>query len=221
MRLNRTIGLNVLRKGTSDNLGELVDLLIDVSTGKVVYALVSPGTVSADVLLSRARLSESGGKLEADVSDEDLERFRVGSGEEVEPGGPLDLATMPPMVVGPFGNVIAPAMGAALFNALAGRDRRERPRLDEAHATWHWFEALHGLSVFDATEDLGVLDDIVANPETLTCEALELRDSGGQLYNFPFDSIRMVSRGETSIVLELSKTPPYSVERIQDELRGD
>ena len=219
MTLNELLKKQALRESDGATLGNVIDALVDVKDGRVVYLLVSHGYFEAPLVLSRKRVSLVDGKVLADVGEDELDRLRAGPGREQTPEQPLDLTAMPPLVIGPFGNAVAPAMGAAVYNALTGRDRETRPALDEAHKDWHWYEALHGLPVFDSTGELGALDDIFIDPATLTCATLALRDTGGKLYSFPFGKIRMVSRGETSIVLELSSKPSYSVERIREELR--
>lgn len=219
MTLNDLLKKQALRESDGATLGNVIDALIDVKDGRVVYLLVSQGYFDAPLVLSRKRISLVDGKVMVDVGEDDLDRLRAEAGPETAPEQPLDLTAMPPLVIGPFGNAVAPAMGAAVYNALTGRDRESRPALDKAHAEWHWFETLHGLPVFDSTGELGALDDIFVDPATLTCKTLALRDTGGQLYSFPFSKIRMVSRGETSIVLELSSKPSYSVERIREDLR--
>lgn len=239
MRLNSLADREILRGEDDRPIGRVVDVLIDVRRGDIVYVLADPGPASDPFVLSRRRLAMVGETLRAEASEAELDRLRSRSRPtDDEPTPALDLTAFPPLVVGPFGNVAAPAMGAAVFppvagvfgrsaapamgaalmNALTGKPRRERPALDGAHAEWHWYETLHGLPVFDATSELGALDDIVFDPETLICRSLLLRDDRGNLHDLPFSAIRMVSRGETSIVLELSPKPPYSVERIVEDL---
>lgn len=219
MKFNDLFGRAIVRSDTGEHLGRVVDALIDVQAGTLAYLLVAPEAHGAPFVLNRDRISLRDGAPQADVSGAMFQATDRAEAADRAPAGPLDLTAMPPLVIGPFGNTLAPVMGAAVFNALAGRARQDRPALDAVHAHWHWFETLHGLPVFDGSGELGALDDIIFDPATLSCKSLELRDGSGKLFGFPFATIRKVSRGSASIVLELSANPPYSIARIQQELR--
>ena len=115
----------------------------------------------------------------------------------------------------------APAMAGAVFNALTQRDRAARPAIDAANADWYWFETLHGLPVFDERGSLGRLDNITINPDTLTCVGLTTQDDKGERFGFPFQKIRRVTRDAESVLLELMPVPPYSVERVKQDVARD
>lgn len=212
MRLSRLLELDVTRTGDAKPLGRVDDALIAVGEGRVVYVLASPGVREAPLVLSADRLTVSEEGIEARADDAELRALRAGPAPGTRPDAPLDLTGMPPLVIGPFGNTIAPAMGAALVNATAARDRNVRPALDRAHADWYWYDTLGGLAVFGESGEIGMLEDIVVDPDGLICRSLSVRDGAGDLYNLPFDAIRHVSKGETHIVVQTSPKPPHAPE---------
>jgi len=222
MKMSGLVGAEVRRSGGAD-LGTCIDVLVDTEAGRVVYAFVDkgPATNLDHALYSRDKMKVVDGALELDVSDEEISAAHERVGEEDEPGPamPLDLSSMPPLVVGPFGYTVAPTMAGAVANAYAESSRHEaRPEIGEGHGQWHWFANLRGLPVFSERGELGKLSDIIVNPDGLFCVTLMVTTDHGEIYALDFAKLRMVSRDEKSVVLDLEKTPPYSVERIRDEM---
>ncbi|MEL6517011.1 MAG: hypothetical protein AAFQ39_04790 [Pseudomonadota bacterium] len=218
MKITEMIGRTARRRGVREEIGTCIDVLIDTKTNAVLYALVELGVSRGRALaiVARDRIAVEDGALVLGLTDDDLDRAeRL---DTSAPEGPIDLTTMPPVVIGPFGYTVAPTMAGALINAMTGNDRAERPAVDSVSPTWHWFENLHGLPVFDETGLLGHLDTIVVNPASFDCMTLTARTDRGELLSFAFDKIRHVSRGEQSIVLELAKIPPYSLEKLEQEI---
>jgi len=223
MKLSELMGTRVRRTGGGGDLGTCIDVLVDTEAGRVVYALVEKGPPANldHALYAHRKMRVVDGVLELDVTGEEISAAHDRVGEEDAPGPamPLDLTHMPPLVVGPFGYTVAPAMAGAVANAYAEKSRHEtRPEISEGHEQWHWFANLRDLPVFSERGELGRLTDIIVNPDGLLCVTLMVTTDHGEIYALDFAKLRMVGRGETSVVLDLEKTPPYSVERIRSDL---
>lgn len=220
MKISDLIGMPVQQRASGGTIGTCTDFLVDVDAAHIFYMLVDIGDTfnSVPALVLRDQIKIGDGVIDVDVSD-----AQIAARREMESDvdhAQIDLTQAPPVVVGPFGYTLAPAMAGALFNARANRHRETRPDIDKKKEGWHWYENLHGLPVFDGAGELGELDDVIVNSQSLACVSLTTRNSKGEFASFPFKSIRMVSRGENSIVLELNKEPPYSAEHIRHEVEG-
>lgn len=220
MDIQDLIASDVRRRGEADPAGRLLDVLIDTSNGDVVYALLEitgdSGPVQALVRPSAVVASDEALVLnvEADALAAVTEK---GAPPEAQP---IDLTTLPPLLVGPFGNTVAPALFGALYNATAGRNRVARPALDERHASWHWFEDLQDRTVFDETGKIGTLVTFGVDPASYRCVDLTLKDDLGEHLTLPFQTLRNVSRTEHHLILDRTDPPPHSIERLKQDLEG-
>ena len=217
MNLTDMIGAKALQRGGEAALGSCTDVLIDAANAQIEYVLFDAawGLTNHSIIVARARVGWAEDGWIVDLSDSEL---AARHDREAEPDeyGPLDLSSMPPVVVGPFGYTVAPLMAAALMNTVAeGKHKGTRPAIDEKHRDWHWFGTLKGLPLFDSSGPLGDLADIIVKPDTLECVSL-IADESGRRALFPFEKLRHVTRDDRSIVLELSSTPPYSAKPVRD-----
>lgn len=217
MNLTDMIGAEARQRSGDAALGTCTDLLIDTANKRIEYVLFNAtwGFAHHPIVVARARVTWSGDAFIVDLSDAELEaRHERAAGPDAD--GPLDLSSMPPVVVGPFGYTVAPVMAAALMNTAAeGTHGGTRPAIDEKHRDWHWFGTLKGLPIFDSSGPLGDLADIIVKRDTLDCVSL-VADKSGRRALFPFDKLRHVTRDDRSIVLELSSTPPYAAGALRD-----
>ncbi|MFP7673980.1 PRC-barrel domain-containing protein [Marivita sp. S0852] len=192
--------------------GKIVDVLIDIESGALRYVLIDPVDkwTHTHFLLSQARLTNNDGRWLAHVSDQD--RAASNNDQSDADTRPLNLHTMPPVLVGPFGYTVSPMLAGALFNALTGKDRIERPEIDQSHSDWFWFETLHGLPLFDSSGPVGHLADFVIDPDKMLCLTLVAAEDEDRRTPYAIDTIRHVTSHEDSIIVELSDPPPYSAE---------
>lgn len=221
VRLSDLTGARVRRLGGAEGIGTCADFVIDVPRARLARLLVERQTDIGprQALISADRLSMAAGDMAASVREEELSAEGV-PGSVIRAA--LDLEALPPVVVGPFGNSMAPVMAAAVMNALRpgapGEDTAARPAIDRTRGSWHWFSRLRGLPVFDMRGKLGRLSDIVLDRRRLGAVRLDVEPDEGEVRSFPFAALRNVDPEETSIVLEPAGTPPYSADAIIDDL---
>lgn len=218
MRATQFIGRPVYQASSRLYLGDCADLLVDVKAGSIPFVLLDTkdGTEAALRLLVSSRLSVRDDDLLADLDDDSLpasvKPVVATTGENEQP---IDLRNWPPLVVGPFGYTLAPALAGAIFNTASLRGDQEKPHIDKARASWHWFENLTRLPVFDTGGELGTVEDLTFDTATFTCNDLMTRDAKGDGAAYPVSAIRRVTKDADAVIVELSDPPPYSVERIR------
>lgn len=223
IRLSGYLGAPVAHREREGRVGTCADYLVDVQDGRLVSVLLdlSAEHRHAQALFAPERFAFEGDELVTTASEAELE-MQLRNQHPEEPG--LDATAMPPVVVGPFGYTVAPAMATALVNSVLGRQMaqsRPQPDLDKHNETWHWFTKLQGLPVFDVTRMIGELTDIVVDGVPLCCRELWVGEKPGEARALPFSRIRNVDNDETSIIVELSSNPPYSKEAIVGAMKGD
>lgn len=211
-RLSDLIGSPVRRLGGEEEIGSAVDFMIDIDQRTIVCALVDVLQTlhPAQTIFARERLSLDHGTLHASASVEELEARRDSSVEQVTG---LDLAALPPVVVGPFGYTVAPAMAGAVLNAVMGRlksNSGERPEVERQDRNWHWFTQLFDIPVFEVTTELGKVADIGMEPRGLTCTELVLKTEKGDERSLDFSAIRNIDPNGESLIVETSPDTPYS-----------
>ncbi|MEL6644876.1 MAG: hypothetical protein AAFQ79_13160 [Pseudomonadota bacterium] len=220
MDIQDLIGSDVRRRGTAAPVGQCVDVVIDTATGEVPYLLLDitgeNGPIQVMVRPEAVILSDQSIVLdvEADTMDAALKKSAPAEAQ------PVDLTALPPLLVGPFGNTIAPAMFGAVYNATAGRNRTARPTIDARHASWHWFEDLQDRPVFDETGQIGTLITISVDKALLRCTDLTVKTERDGDLTLSFDTLRNVSRTEHHLVLQRTDPPPHSIERLKQDLNG-
>lgn len=224
MRATDLIGSRVTRRESGAEIGTCIDLVIDTERGRIERALVDLDGVArgAETLFARARLALVDGRLAVSASDAEL-AARRDRAEPEDPAGALDLAALPPVVVGPFGYTVAPAMAAAMANDRAGAAQdggHRRPAIGAEGRAWHWFTALRDAPVFELTTELGRFRDVMIVPEDLGCRFLFTQGEDGGWHVFDFAVIRNVDPKGRAIIVERSETPPYSAEAIEGALRS-
>jgi hypothetical protein len=222
LSLSDRIGMQAVRQGTEDVLGTCTDILIDVENGRLVCALFELGHTHgcAQAMFAPEKFEAGDDAVILAVGDEEI---AVQTKHQAATGPRLDTGSLPPVVVGPFGYTIAPAMASALLNAVLGRRSAKplaQPDLDKKWSTWHWFTNLQSLPVFDVARSLGKLADIHVDRKTWTCQQLETVGERQDRYMLPFAKLRNVDLEETSIIMEMSETPPYSPKAILEDLKN-
>jgi hypothetical protein len=214
MKLTKMIDAPVLDLDSDTETGTLVDVLIDTRSGDVQYVLIdkATGLGHESVLVSRQRIAHRDGRWHVHITPEEVVLRDPGIRRDANT--PLDLCTMPPVLIGPFGYTVSPVLAGAMINAITGKSRAERPTIDQSHSDWFWFDSLQALPLFDSSGPLGHLADIVIDPMGLTCLSLVSRADDGAMATHAMGTLRHVTRNQDSIILELSDTPPYSVKAL-------
>lgn len=209
MQMSNSLGARARQSGTGQDLGICIDLLIDTAKGGVEYALLDIGSTFqvTQALVSRRRLRWSDNDLVVALTQEEVEDRCVDIEADTQSAEAVNLAAMPPVVVGPFGYTVAPVMAGAMANVLA--DQSARPKIDERHAHWYWYQSLDGLPLFDSSGPLGRLSDIILDPETLHCQQLVAEDENGEHTRYPFATLRSVTRQGESLILDTTQPPGY------------
>lgn len=218
MDIQHLIGSDVRRRGEANPAGRCVDILMDAASGKVRYFLldITGESGPVPVLVRPEAVIPSDQALVLRVGADALDKvLRKGAPAEAQP---IDLTTLPPLLVGPFGSTIAPAMFGAIYNATAGRNRTARPTIHERHTSWHWFEDLQDRPVFDETGRIGTLITIGMDEAARCCTSLTVQTERDGDLTLPFDTLRNVSRTEHHLVLQRTDPPPHSIERLKQEL---
>lgn len=202
MKLTNLIDTQILRSGTDAPIGRCVDMILQTREAQVDYVLSDNGRNRA--LIARSCLSIRSSALVAGISQDRFDALDAEGAADDAGERPvlLDPMAMPPVLVGPFGNTVAPAMAASLAQSefTAARDVA-RPAIDEKDAHWHWLGKIIGLPVFDTSREIGVLDDILIDPDTLMCRDLEVMSLSGTKRRLPFARLSHVSRQGDSIIL--------------------
>lgn len=218
MDIQDLISSDVRRRGTAEPAGLCLDALIDVAEGHVAYFLleVSGDAGPVPALIAPKHVIWSDQALVLDISEADLATAtEKGAPPEAQP---VDLTALPPLLIGPFGNTVAPAMFGALYNSIAGRNRTPRPNVDAQHAAWHWFEDLQGRPVFDERGDVGSLRSLTLDAQGRQCTHLVVAPKQGEDLTIPFSALRNVSRTEQNLILDRTDPPPHSIARLEEEI---
>ncbi len=199
MKLSNLIDNPVRRKGTDERIGRCVDVIVDMKAGRVAYVLVGDHRNAAVIEHVALEIADSG--LVADISQDRFEQLRENAADAAATG-PLDLAALPPVIIGPFGFTLAPVMMGAVLNSEMSREElRMRPDIDQKHAYWHWFSRLLDLPVFDIGSELGTVEDIRIDPVTLEFTTLDVAALSGAKRQIPFKAVGHVTRDANSIIL--------------------
>ncbi|NOD84730.1 PRC-barrel domain-containing protein [Ruegeria sp. HKCCD6119] len=206
MKLSDLINKPVVPAGTDHAIGRVSDIAISAGQTELEYVLVNLSVAGGNdpVAFTADTLELGASVIECAFSHQQLHHLR--QRKEDEDPLAVDIKGLPPLVVGPFGNAIAPVvMGAVLNDAL-----RQRPQPTPPGSNFRWFTKLRGNPVFDATGELGKLKDIEFDPDTKVLRFL-LIDGRPDILSFPFAELRNIPDDEHYMVLSTSSDPLHPV----------
>ena len=153
----------------------ITEAWVDPVGGRLRYVGLDVGgwLTHRTALLSTGRLSWDDG-WRTDATRAEIEEA------EVDPHAGFDLADLPPLITGPFGNTFSPLMIAVGLRAEAEDaapphpPEPEGPALDAADRTRRLerWSALRGTPVFARDGEIGPLDDLVYDDRVWDPEAL-------------------------------------------------
>ncbi|WP_171230038.1 PRC-barrel domain-containing protein [Ruegeria sp. HKCCA4008] len=206
MKLSDLINTPVVPAGTDHAIGRVSDIAIRAGQTELEYVLVNLSVAGGNdpVAFTADTLELGASEVVCALSQHQVNHLRQREGGE----DPLavDIKGLPPLVVGPFGNAIAPVvMGAILNHAL-----RQRPQPTPPGSNFRWFAKLQGNPVFDATGELGRFMDIELDPNTKALRFL-LIDGRPDILSFPFAELRNIPDDEHYMVLSRSSDPLHPV----------
>jgi uncharacterized protein YrrD len=190
-----------------DSLFSIKDVFFSFPARRPIYLLLDTGSwFDTHLVLVRAatviEISAQNRALRLDTTTQQIEAAPVLQEETSH-----SMEAMPPIVIGPFGNAVSPLMMAA----LARREMQDAPDEDPAQDhhvtdTLTRFSEILKMEVFGRDGELGRLDDILIDADSLAITHLVIDDGGilpGQLHVVPIDRFRHVAEGDTHIVLDL------------------
>ncbi|NOD31822.1 PRC-barrel domain-containing protein [Ruegeria atlantica] len=206
MKLSTLINTPVVPAGTDHAIGRISDIAIRAGQTELEYVLVNLSVAGGNdpVAFTADTLKLGASEVVCALSHHQVNHLRQREGGE----DPLavDIKGLPPLVVGPFGNAIAPVvMGAILNDAL-----RQRPQPRPPGSNFRWFAKLQGNPVFDATGELGRFMDIELDPNTKVLRFL-LIDGRPDILSFPFAELRNIPDDEHYMVLSRPSDPLHPV----------
>ncbi|EEX10203.1 hypothetical protein SL1157_2257 [Ruegeria lacuscaerulensis ITI-1157] len=202
MKLSDIITTPVVPTGTEDPIGRVADVAVRAGQAHLDFVLVNMSVTGGydPVVFSADTLELGVGQVTCAYSQEQIEQLRHRKTEESHL--PVGIEGLPPLVVGPFGNAIAPVvMGAVLNDAL-----HDRPKPIPSERDCRWFTELQGNPAFDATGELGTLLDVEIDPTSKALRFL-LIDRGSDTLSIPFAELRNIPDGEHYVVLSRSSDP--------------
>ena len=203
MHTTELVGMSVVHANGKDIAGEVVDVAVQPGKATIPFVLVetNPAGGSAPVLVAGDALRCVDGKLYSVLPKAQF--VAEADGDEPSLGHLVDETAMPPIIVGPLGNTIAPALMAALFNAR--RQNAPRPDLPDAEAAW--VSEIADQPVFDASGELGRLVDFEIDPDSMVCQEFIIRRPDGARIKLPFSAIRNVPDKASHVVVSGEKGP--------------
>ncbi|WP_170360300.1 PRC-barrel domain-containing protein [Ruegeria arenilitoris] len=206
MKLSDLINTPVVPAGADQAIGRVSDIAIRAGQTELEYVLVNLSLTGGNdpVAFSADTLELGASEVTCAISQQQVDHLRQRKDDE----DPLavDIEGLPPLVVGPFGNAIAPVvMGAVLNDAL-----RKRPQPTPPGSNFRWFTKLQGNPVFDVTGELGRFKDIEFDPDTKTLRFL-LIDARPGILSFPFAELRNIPDDEHYMVQSRSSDPLHPV----------
>ncbi|WP_425079908.1 PRC-barrel domain-containing protein [Ruegeria denitrificans] len=206
MKLSSLINTPVVPAGTDHAIGRISDIAIRAGQTELEYVLVNLSVAGGNdpVALTADTLELGASEVVCALSQHQVNHLRQREGGE----DPLavDIEGLPPLVVGPFGNAIAPVvLGAVLNDAL-----RQRPQPTPPGSNFRWFTKLQGNPVFDVTGELGRFKEIEFDPDTKALRFL-LIDGRPDILSVPFAELRNIPDDEHYMVLSRSSDPLHPV----------
>lgn len=206
MKLSSLINTPVVPAGTDHAIGRISDIAIRAGQTELEYVLVNLSVAGGNdpVAFTADTLELGASEVVCALSQHQVNHLRQREGGE----DPLavDIEGLPPLVVGPFGNAIAPVvLGAVLNDAL-----RQRPQPTPPGSNFRWFTKLQGNPVFDVTGELGRFKEIEFDPDTKALRFL-LIDGRPDILSVPFAELRNIPDDEHYMVLSRSSDPLHPV----------
>ncbi|NOE28313.1 MULTISPECIES: PRC-barrel domain-containing protein [unclassified Ruegeria] len=206
MKLSDLINTPVVPAGTDHAIGRVSDIAIRAGQTELEYVLVNLSVAGGNdpVAFTADTLELGASEVVCALSQHQVNHLRQREGGEVPLA--VDIKGLPPLVVGPFGNAIAPVvMGAVLNDALG-----QRPQPTPPASNFRWFTKLQGNPAFDSTGELGRFKDIEFDPDTKALRFL-LIDGRPDILSFPFAELRNIPDDEHYMVLSRSSDPLHPV----------
>ncbi|NOE20800.1 hypothetical protein GS634_21935 [Ruegeria atlantica] len=195
MKLSAFLGMPVRDRTGDGTVGEVIDLAVRAGDAALTYILVNLNmTGGFDPIIFRAdtlRFEEE--YLVSVFSAQEISTKRQNNPSSS--GSSLDLSVLPPQVIGPFGNTIAPVViGAVLNEAL-----QDKPHPDPPEDEYCWFRKIQGSSIFDPSGEIGVLQDIGCDFEGKSMLFLQV-DNGHEVTKIPYEALRNIPGGDYLVV---------------------
>ncbi|MCE8006133.1 PRC-barrel domain-containing protein [Aestuariivita sp.] len=196
------------------------DVFFSLSDRTLVYLLVDTGSWfdSDTVLVSAGLISDVSTDARTLTLDTDESQIRAAP-EWHEEHASL-LSAMPPIVVGPFGNTISPAM----MVAIASASMESEPADTTLTQTLEHYGKIKGMDVFGSDNQLGTLVDLLVDFETRKITHLVI-DNGkvlaGRQLLVPIEKLRYQAEQGTHLVLALTSSELEDAPQIETADRLD
>ncbi|WP_224825071.1 PRC-barrel domain-containing protein [Cognatishimia sp. MH4019] len=183
------------------------DVFFSIADGTLAFLLVDTGSwlQSDTVLISSKMISDisiEDRSIELDITAAQLEAAPVWKEDDT-----IFLDAMPPVVVGPFGNTISPAMMAALIRQR--RQEQDSSVAEELIDDLDQFTTIQGTDVFGTDGELGNLVDFLMTPEERKITHMVI-DNGnvlpGRQLVIPLEKLRHKAAQDTHLVLDLTSS---------------
>lgn len=206
MRLSDLLNTPLIASESKDPIGHVSDVAIRPGQSALEYVLINLSTAGGfdPVAFSADLLHVGSDKLECVYTQDQINNHR--QREAAKSNLPVNIEGLPPLVVGPFGDAIAPAvMGAVVNDAFVQRPKPEPPGGD-----YRWFTGLQGSPAFDATGELGVFHDVEFDPDSKALRFIVI-DRQTDVARVHFEDLRNIPDNETHIVLSRSSDPSLPV----------
>ncbi|MGY9049148.1 hypothetical protein P775_18870 [Puniceibacterium antarcticum] len=180
----------------------ITDLLFNAQDGALKYLMVDTGgwLDSQQALVAASLVGEmtvDTAEVVLKATPEEFAQAPRWEGEH-QPLFPI-LSNLPPLVVGPFGGTYAPLALAAEIDAETDAEDADRdPRAEAAMKRFETAKSWLGVDIFGRDGALGVLDDLLLDPETGRITHLVI-DNGkvlsGKLLVVPYSVLRYRAGG--------------------------
>lgn len=195
------------------------DVFFSFPARRPVYLLLDTGSwFDTHLVLVRARLlrevSVQDNALHLNTTSEAIEAAPVLHEETSH-----TLESMPPIVIGPFGNAISPLMMTALARAELSDPSEDTQQDHHVTDTLDRFSEIRKMEVFGKDGALGWLDDILFDQDTFRITHLVIDDGrilAGQQHVIPIDRFRHIAEGATHMVLDLDIAERDAAPKIEE-----
>jgi sporulation protein YlmC with PRC-barrel domain len=199
MKARQLIGQSLYHAETDTDAGQVVDLAIEPGGKPVLHLLADIAAPEGltPVLFTGGLIRVENGRLCLDLSEGELSE-RVATAREDAPPPHPDASALPPLLIGPFGHSIAPAMMAALISERA----MPSPRPDLPRDAAVWLSHMEGQPVFDMSGELGTFEDVEIDTARFICTDIAIQQPDKSRRTLPFEAMRPLPEHETHIVVK-------------------